>query len=168
MNRQPADDRRFLVRAGVILVSVVVVGTLAPMVPFVLDENRDAEEALVLMTGPLVLLVLAAVVAGIFAAVQNASRNAQAGRRTSEQGIRVGIVWILGLSLILLVGVFGVLAYRRVELPEGLVALASSLGGGLIGVLAPRGATAPSDDAPEVQPGEPDAEPRPDAGALEA
>jgi hypothetical protein len=103
------------------------------------------------MTGPLVLLVLAAVVAGIVAAVQNASRNAQASRRTSEQGIRVGIVWILGLSLILLVGVFGVLAYRRVELPEGLVALASSLGGGLIGVLAPRTATATpgTDEAPE-------------------
>lgn len=153
------DDTRLLVRAGVALLALVVIGTLAPMVPFVLDENREAHEAFVLMAGPLVLLAVVGVAGAVAAAVRTANRNARASRRSSEQGIRVGSVWILGLSLILLVGVFGVLAYRGLELPEGLVALASSLGGGLIGVLAPRGAASPPGEGEPAETGNGEPEP---------
>ena len=121
-------EKRLIAFTVVLLAAVVVAGVTAGIL-MIFQNKAPVNDALWVMGIPFIAVgVLGMTGAGIYSYTRN---NAQAA------SLRLRIIGILGLVLTLsIVGIL-ILIYQDKSVPDALIALASSIAGGLIGFLNP-------------------------------
>lgn len=107
-----------------------------------LIDERPASDAVLVMAVPFAGVILLGAVGGILFVLRERTPDAQA---TASDRLRLRIVLVLGVALFIgLVGVLLIAAFSERDVPGALLTLVSTIAGGLIGVLVPAGAGAPS------------------------
>jgi hypothetical protein len=124
------------------LAALAIIGSgLAAGIQMLIDE-RPTSDAVVVMAVPFAGVILLGAVGGILFVLRERTPDLQA---TASDRLRLRIVLVLGIALFVgLVGVLLIAAFSERDVPGALLTLVSTIAGGLIGVLVPAGAGAPS------------------------